>query len=228
MAKRPTEYDLWQQTKRLGVQSAADVLESIADAKQKAKAGARALADPERADAPSPADAGTDFLYDLLHLQFQYVERLATLQGEYRVIAKRTLERWYSTLSPVASPLTAELVFKAHELHQYFALENRVAPEAREATITWQALRGPRPLGPVHGSLRLFHAKTAENSEEQQELGKLEGATYRATVEVPPGNPTFIRVEVVADVLSRGVPYRTEIVTRIGSATRRLNVTVTL
>ncbi|HTQ06922.1 MAG TPA: hypothetical protein VMI54_23855 [Polyangiaceae bacterium] len=220
MEKRPTEYDLWLQTKRLGVRAAADVLESIADAKQKAKAGARVISDPSRAERPSPADAGSDFLYDLLHLQFQYVERLATLQGEYRVIAKRTLERWYSALSPVASPLTAELVFDADHPVQYFALENRVAPEPREATITWEPLRGPRPLGPVPDSIALSHAKN--------KIGAKHGASYRHTMELPPGDPTFIGVEIFPAVLTPNTRYQTEIVTRIGDATRRLNVSVTL
>jgi hypothetical protein len=231
-AKTTSEYEVLMKARETAVKNAADLLQAIAETKRRVRPIAEPTRDvPENGEeAREPGKPGSDFLYDLMQLNMAYANRLSTLQNDYRDIAKRALERWYSNMTRnLGIPAAAELTLKfsagpnprkAVTLTEHFAIENRLKPKL-DVVVSCGPLQGPRPSKPVAGKVKLYTFKG-------RRAGVVKDGKVTLEHQLEFNQPQLITLEVTVDRDLPAARYTTEVQVRMDGSVRRMPVLVDL
>lgn len=139
-AKRKSdEQGILEHSGSAAIESAADLLESIAHA-QKLKKRAESAFEDRRRPGDQDGESG-DFLGDMIRLNAHYLNELAKLSRRHNVIAHRALENFYSLINPgVKNPSASELEFTREKPTASFAVQNDVNPDVDSVTLEWASI----------------------------------------------------------------------------------------
>ena len=123
-----SDYGTLNQSRNAAIIGAANLLEAADKAKRLRKRFTSALDLPE--SDPAPADARGDFLLDLMRLNANYMNQLATIGKKHGDIANSALEKLYRLLVPPARrDASAELRFERPLAPAEFLVRNDCSPE---------------------------------------------------------------------------------------------------
>ena len=98
------DYETLRESRQAAIQSAANILQVLSDAKRLRKPLVDALASPTAED----TEEGGDFLFDLLRLNARYLNQLAAIGKSHTSVAQRALERFYSVVTPPGRMVMSE------------------------------------------------------------------------------------------------------------------------
>jgi hypothetical protein len=126
-----SDYDTLEKTRRAAILTAANLLETAAKAKRLRKRLVSTLGTDD-----STKDDKKDFLFDLLRLNANYMNQLATLGKRHGSIAQSALEKLYDLMVPPGRrDSTSEIAFTRDHRVAPFHIRNDASPDIRTATI---------------------------------------------------------------------------------------------
>jgi hypothetical protein len=147
--------DVVETSRQAALQSAANLLEALAQAQKLRKRAHATLDDRTDFDDKSQSTA-RDFLFDIMRLNASFLNELAKIGSRNSDIVKRAMENMYSAATNNAKHAeTRELSFNLKQVEQAFVVQNDAAPMSQTLRLTWQnVLHGrPNPVQPF--SLRV-------------------------------------------------------------------------
>jgi hypothetical protein len=130
-----SDYSTLEKSRRAAILTAANLLEAADKAKRLRKRFASTLTAKDDGET-APTDRG-DFLFDLLRLNANYLNQLATLGKRHGGIAQSALEKLYGLMVPANSrEASSELSFTRSRRTARFLVRNDASPESKRAEIS--------------------------------------------------------------------------------------------
>ncbi len=140
------EHEILEQSRRAAIRSAATLLDSVSKAKQLRRRFATTFGGYRRRAEGDEKDSG-DFLFDLVRLNAEYLNRVSRLGERYSEFAHRMLENFYAVAAPPSARRDGrELVFdfrgsEQAKMSRRFVVESDLETAAT-VTIEWPWLTG--------------------------------------------------------------------------------------
>jgi len=206
---KPPKGDILETSRDAALQSAANLLASLAHAKKLRKRAHATLED--RTDfGNQPANTPRDVLFDIMRLNASFLNELAKLGTRHEDIVKRALENMYSAATNNSKHAeTRELSFDLKQNELAFVIQNDAAPQTKTITLTWQNVLHGRPNDPQPFSLRAQAGKPTKIAVTCEESGRCS-----AEVNVDFGVPKVLLLKIdPKPFLQRG--YQTELAIRL-------------
>lgn len=201
------ENDILEQSRSAALESAADLLESIAHA-QKLKKRAESTFEDRRDPGDKDTESG-DFLFDMLRLNAHYLNELAKLGRRHNAVAHRALENFYALVNPaMKNPSSKELEFSREKPMASFAVQNDVNPDpkAKYVMVEWETIEHPRTGDPYNPFVIELERRMLS--------AEIEGKLCRVVLELPFGIPKVVTLHVHFDELLER-RYRLELQVRL-------------
>jgi hypothetical protein len=203
------DYETIRATRQAAIQSAANVLQALSDAKRLRRPVVGAIAGSEQ----KKEGGKGDFLFDLLRLNARYLNELAGIGKNHTNIAQRALERLYSLVTPAGGTSSpAELRLSRARPSTAFQIHNDADPERGEVTVTLGRLDPP-----------LLPAGVPWLVEIDRKAIKTVPFTYRRKLAF--GESAVLRV-TATDRFPIARSYTSELTVQLGDSTRRIPVTI--
>ncbi len=211
-----SDYGTLNQNRNATIVGAANLLEAADKAKRLRKRFLSTLDLPE--DDPDKVDKRGDFLLDLMRLNANYVNQLASIGKKHGDIANSALEKLYRLMVPPARrDASAELRFEPGALEAKFLVRNDCSP-----------------AGAVHFEPRGFVPSMTPPSDTRPRGSWLESLTLNDAIldprsgyscAVPFGDPAEFVAKTYGDFLARRL-YAVELVVNMGGTRKTIPVSI--
>jgi len=223
VAKQASGDDVLETSRSAALESAANILETLAQARKLKQRARAAIEDATEFRADETAAEPRDFLFDMLRLNASYLNELAKLGTHHKDLVRRALENLYSSASANSKhPTAANLEFDAENLSRKFIVQNDAALTEQSVLLAWEGILAARSES-IPDPFSFMDEETGVPIPAKGRPERNKSGAYFVEVDVVFATPTIVAMTVdPTDLLPR--KYETELVIKLKLDDKRTQV----